>query len=352
MVLFKLFLILLCSIPWTIPQAAQHCSSVAVWFWVRVPVISSASITSPCDTVQLPINVVEFLCLDDCPCTDFALFCSETAVPLTAQPPEAVSKEAARRMQWGEAGNPVVALLQQHTLQTQTVDQVESTMAPEVTVHKGPAPKGQAWEIPQKDDKVPMPTSMENMAQTHVVEKKGTSPAKSPSDAVAQNKEEKIPPLSQPHIVKGQDKEGKKEEGEGEPPKKDMDGEPITSEEPHKEDTTAASSVATGKSSSTEGYKKAAAVVSVKTVLDQLQDDVNTEEKAVGQQSSREEGGTGKESGVQHEGEAVVEDDLEIQEYEALLEEEEKEIGAGELQEEVVVTQEVLQKQEQEVDDS
>ena len=306
--------------------------------------ISSASITSPCDAVQLPINVVELLCLDDCPCTDFALFCSETAVPLTAQPPEAVSKEAARRMQWGEAGNPVVALLQQHTLQTQTVDQVESTMTPEVTVHKGPAPKGQAWEIPQKDDKVPMPTSMENMAQTHVVEKKGTSPAKSPSDAVTQNKEDKIPPLSQPHIVKGQDKEGKKEEGEGEPPKKDTDGEPITSEELHKEDTATASS--------TESYKKAAAVVSVKTVLDQLQEDVNTEGKAVGQQSSREEGGTGKESGVQHEGGAVVEDDLEIQEYEALLEEEEKEIGAGELQEEVAVTQEVLQKQEQEVDDS
>ena len=306
--------------------------------------ISSASIASPCDMVQLLINVVELLCLDDCPCTDFALFCSETAVPLTAQPPEAVSKEAARRMQWGEAGNPVVALLQQHTLQTQTVDQVESTMAPEVTVHKGPAPKGQAWEIPQKDDKVPMPTSMENMAQTHVVEKKGTSPAKSPSDAITQNKEEKTPPLSQPHIVKGQDKEGQKEEGEGEPPKKDMDGEPITSEEPHKENTTTASS--------TEGYKKAAAVVSVKTVLDQLQDDVNTEEKAVGQQSSREEGGTGKESGVQQEGGAVVEDDLEIQEYEALLEEEEEEIGAGESQEEVAVTQEVLQKQEQEVDDS
>ena len=54
MVLFKLFLILLCSIPWTVPQTAQHCSSAAVWFGVRVPVISSASITSPCDTVQLP----------------------------------------------------------------------------------------------------------------------------------------------------------------------------------------------------------------------------------------------------------------------------------------------------------
>ena len=303
--------------------------------------------------VRLPNSVVILLCFNDGSCTDFALFCSETAASITAQPSEAVSKEAARRMQWGEAGNPVVALLQQHSLQTQTVDQVESTMAPEVTVHKGPAPKGQAWEIPQKDDKVPMPTSMENMAQTHVVEKKGTSPTKYPSDAVTQKNEDKTPPLSHTHIVKGQDREDKNEEGEEEPPKKDMDGEPITSEEPNKEDTTAASSVATGKSSSTESYKKAAAVVSVKTVLDQLQDDVNTEEKAVGQQPSREEGGEGKESGVRQEGGAVVEDDLEIQEYEALLEEEEEEeIEAGESQEEVAVAQEVLQKQEQEVDDS
>ena len=40
----------------TISQAAHHCSSAAVWFWVRLPVITSASIASPCDTVQFPIN--------------------------------------------------------------------------------------------------------------------------------------------------------------------------------------------------------------------------------------------------------------------------------------------------------
>ena len=37
-------------------QAAQHCSSTALWFRVTLSVISSASITSPCDTVQLPLK--------------------------------------------------------------------------------------------------------------------------------------------------------------------------------------------------------------------------------------------------------------------------------------------------------
>ena len=259
-------------------------------------------------------------------------------------------------MQWGGAGNPIVALLQQHTLQTQTVDQIESTMAPEATVSKGPALKGQAWEIPQKDDKLPEPTSMESMAQTHVVEKKGPSPGKPPSDATAQKKEDGSPPLSHTHIVERQDKDEKKEEEEGSPSKKDMDSKPITLGVTHKEDSATASSVTAGESSSTECYKKAPSVVSVKTVVDQLQDDVNTEGRAVDQQPLRDEGVEGKESGVGQEGGAVVEDDLEIQEYEAMLEEEdmeeEEKVGEGESQEEVVVEQEMLQEQEKEVDDS
>ena len=38
----------------TAPQAAQHCSSAAVWFGVTLPVIGLACIASPCDTVQRP----------------------------------------------------------------------------------------------------------------------------------------------------------------------------------------------------------------------------------------------------------------------------------------------------------
>ena len=47
------------------PQAAQHWSSVAVWFRVRLPVISSASITSLCDMVRT-VNtlILEFNCID------------------------------------------------------------------------------------------------------------------------------------------------------------------------------------------------------------------------------------------------------------------------------------------------
>ena len=256
-------------------------------------------------------------------------------------------------MQWGGAGNPVVALLQQHTLQTQTVDQIESTMAPEATVSKGPALKGQAWEIRQKDDKLPEPTYMESMAQTHVVEKKGSTPGKPPSDATAQKKEDGSPPLSHTHIVERQDE--KKEEEEGSPSKTDMDSKPITLGVAHKEDSATASAVTAGESSSTESYKKAPSVVSVKTVVDQLQDDMNTEGRAVDQQPLRDEGVEGKEGGEGQEGGAVVEDDLEIQEYEAMLEEEDKEeeekVGEGESQEEVVV-EHVLQEQEKEVDDS
>ena len=285
-------------------------------------------------------------------CTEFALVCSETAAALTSQPSEAASKEAAGRMQWGEAGNPVVALLQQHSLQTQTVDQIESTMAPEVAVPKGPAPKRQAWEILQKDDKTPEPMPVENMAQTHVVEKKGASPEKPPFDAIAQKKEEdKTPCLSDTHIVKGQDKDEKKQDDEGSSPRKDMDGKPITLEEPHKEDTTTTSSAAAEGSSSTESCKNTSSVVSARTVLDQLQDGAHAVGKAVNQQPLRDESVAGKESGAGQEGGAVVEDDLEIQEYEAMLEEEEEE-EEGESQEEVVGAQEVLQEQEKEVDDS
>lgn len=285
------------------------------------------------------------------PYAAFAVLSSETAA---VQPSDAVGKEAGRRMQWGEAGNPIVALLQQQTLQTQTVSQIESTMAPEATVRKGPPPKGQAWEIPQKDVKVPQPTSEGNMAQTRVVEKKGDSPRKAPSDAVAQMEEDKSPALGHTHIVTKENKDKEKEKVEGSPSKKNLDGKPITSEEAPKVDSAPPQSGTAGESSSTEGFKKVPSSVSVKTVVDKLQDVSNAEEKAVDQQPLRDEGVAGKESGAGQEAGAVVEDDLEIQEYEAMLEEEEKEevAGEGEPQEEEVAGQEVPQEEEKEVDDS
>ena len=44
----------------TVPKAAQHCSIAAVWFGVRLLVISSASIASPCDAVQVPNKAMLF----------------------------------------------------------------------------------------------------------------------------------------------------------------------------------------------------------------------------------------------------------------------------------------------------
>ena len=41
-------------------QAGQHCSFAAVWFRVRLPVISTASIASPCDMVQLTSNKTSY----------------------------------------------------------------------------------------------------------------------------------------------------------------------------------------------------------------------------------------------------------------------------------------------------
>ena len=46
----------------TIPKAAQHCSSAAVWFRVRLPVISLPSITSLCDMVQLSLKSITAVC--------------------------------------------------------------------------------------------------------------------------------------------------------------------------------------------------------------------------------------------------------------------------------------------------
>ena len=252
-------------------------------------------------------------------------------------------------MQWGEAGNPVVALLQQQTLQTQTGGQIEATMAPEVTVPKGPPPKGQAWEIPQKDDKASEPTSVGNMAQTHVVEKKGDSPQKAASTAVVKDK---TPPLSHTHAVTKENEEEQKQKVEGSPSEKNLDGKPITSAEAPKADATSPPSATAGESSSTESCKNTTPSVSVKTVVDKLQDDSNTEEKAIDQHPLSDE--VGKESGLGQEAGVVVEDDLEIQEYEAMLEEEEREeVGSkDEPQEEEVVGQEVLQGEEKEVDDS
>ena len=222
------------------------------------------------------------------------------------------------------------------------------TMAPEVTVPKGPTPKGQAWEIPQKDDKTSEPTSVGNMAQTHVVEKKGDFPQKASTAVV----KDKTPPLSLTHAITKENEEEQKQKVEGSPSEKNLDGKPITSAEAPKVNTTSPPSATAGESSSTESCKNTTPSVSVKTVVDKLQDDSNTEEKAFDQQPLSDE--VVKEIGPGQEAGVVVEDDLEIQEYEAMLEEEEREeVGSkDEPQEEEVVEQEVLQGEEKEVDDS
>ena len=91
-------------------------------------------------------------------------------IPLaeTSQDPSAQIKED--RKQWGGGGGVADFLLQQR-LQTQSIAQVEMTMAPDHSQVQTPKPKGQAWEIPHSDD-VTTEQSKAVLSQTHVVEDK------------------------------------------------------------------------------------------------------------------------------------------------------------------------------------
>ena len=104
-------------------------------------------------------------------------------IPLaeTSQDPSAQIKED--RKQWGGGGGVADFLLQQR-LQTQSIAQVEMTMAPDHSQVQTPKPKGQAWEIPHSDD-VTTEQSKAVLSQTHIVEDK-TAP--SHSEPVGQTK--------------------------------------------------------------------------------------------------------------------------------------------------------------------
>ena len=277
------------------------------------------------------------------------------------------------RRQWGEGGG-VIALLHQQRLQTQTVSQAEMTMPSKEPEPRPPKPKGQAWDVPLgRADDVVKPDPVEGLSQTHVVEKRDETTT--PEVAAQPTAQPVTPPPEQltttpptqtttttttqttslttshkddgPVVDSRNETSSKVAEGvvsetmviskspiqqevntepqsSSEQVSKSSPGKPVTSESPQGPQEIPTSS----------GPKS----VSVRQVLSELQCEDSKKETTENESGDRETGSGTKEPDRETTPH-VVEEDIEILEYEAMLEDEDN--SEQEVEEEEVREQEV-----------